>query len=183
MSWFGMTLAGPPNGFASRTLSVFNPDTLDLDEVRELFATYDKDGSGYLDLGELAGFLKDMYRGREPTDDEVKDAFRCFDVNGDGKVSWPEFRDAMMSAKDRGFQPRKVRQYKSAKLFREDMHKHRRKETNPDQEATEPLTTAQAVGWVAKKVDVIPLQPNLRRPRKACDEVKYSEAVIMQGIL
>jgi len=183
MSWFGMTLAGPPNGFASRTLSVFNPETLDLDEVNELFKTYDKDGSGYLDLKELAAFLKDMYKGREPEPEEVTDAFRCFDVNGDGKVSWTEFREAMMSAQDRGFKPRKTRQYKSAKIFREDMRKHRRKETNPDQEATEPLTTSQMVGWVSKKVDVIPLQKHLNKPRKACDEVKYSEAVIMQGLL
>ena len=59
-------------------------------ELRDMFERYDKDGSGSIDRWELM----DMIRSElcEPvSDDEIDEAMKVIDINGDGTVDYDEF--------------------------------------------------------------------------------------------
>lgn len=60
------------------------------DEVFEIFKTYDRDGSGSIDRGELARLLEAL--GQQPTDTELSIALDAVDANRSGKISWSEFK-------------------------------------------------------------------------------------------
>lgn len=59
------------------------------DEVLEIFRSYDRDGSGSIDRGELASLLEAL--GMAPSEEDVGIALEIVDRNRSGKVSWPEF--------------------------------------------------------------------------------------------
>ena len=46
--------------------------------------------------------------------------------------------------------PNKASQYSSNFKFREDRHRHRRSEQDPQHYFTQPLTSNQEIGWYAK---------------------------------
>ncbi|XP_060082160.1 calmodulin-A-like [Ylistrum balloti] len=62
-------------------------------ELRQAFCTFDRDGNGYLDKGELKQVLKGM--GEKMSDQEAEEVFRLVDVNRDGKISIDEFVRAL----------------------------------------------------------------------------------------
>jgi len=64
-------------------------DTPPRDEVREIFRTYDRDGSGSIDLGELARLLEAL--GTPANEGELEMAFDIIDTNANRKISWEEF--------------------------------------------------------------------------------------------
>jgi Ca2+-binding EF-hand superfamily protein len=59
------------------------------DEVREIFRSYDRDGSGSIDAAELARLLEAL--GMAPTEEDLAVALEVVDANHGGNVSWPEF--------------------------------------------------------------------------------------------
>lgn len=59
------------------------------DEAREIFRSYDYDGSGSIDAGELARLLEAL--GMAPTEEDLAVALEVVDANHSGKISWPEF--------------------------------------------------------------------------------------------
>jgi hypothetical protein len=60
------------------------------DEVREIFLTYDRDGSGTIDRSELARLLEAL--GAPPTDEmELTIGLDAIDLNRNQKISWEEF--------------------------------------------------------------------------------------------
>ena len=59
------------------------------DEVREIFRSYDYDGSGSIDAGELARLLEAL--GMAPSEEDLAVALDVVDANHSGKVSWSEF--------------------------------------------------------------------------------------------
>ena len=63
------------------------PQPLDLQAV---FRRFDRDGSGSIDVGELAGMLEAL--GMEPDDDELDAAIERLDTDESGRISWDEFR-------------------------------------------------------------------------------------------
>jgi hypothetical protein len=58
-------------------------------EVREIFSTYDRDGSGSIDRAELSRLLEAL--GSSPSEEELAIALDVVDANRSGKVSWREF--------------------------------------------------------------------------------------------
>lgn len=62
-----------------------------LQDYKRAFDKLDRDGSGYIEVKEVADMLRDFYDG-EPAPRYEVDAFvHFFDRNKDGKVSWQEF--------------------------------------------------------------------------------------------
>jgi len=65
--------------------------------LREIFKTFDKDGSGKIDMGELTEVMKAYYKAvEEPADDKkCKDTaeliMKEIDAGGDGTISEDEF--------------------------------------------------------------------------------------------
>ena len=62
-------------------------------ELRQAFATFDVDGSGYIDVTELNELMQKL--GQNLTDAELQETMTVVDENGDGQVSFAEFKSIM----------------------------------------------------------------------------------------
>lgn len=60
------------------------------DETFEIFKTFDRDGSGSIDAGELARLLEAL--GQRPDELELAIALDVVDANRSGRISWDEFK-------------------------------------------------------------------------------------------
>lgn len=60
------------------------------DETFEIFKSFDRDGSGSIDRGELARLLEAL--GQPNDEDELAMALDVVDANGSGRISWAEFK-------------------------------------------------------------------------------------------
>lgn len=65
-----------------------------LNEMREAFMLFDKDGDGTISSLELGSVMRSL--GQKPTDDELKDMINEIDSDNNGLIDFNEFR-AMMS--------------------------------------------------------------------------------------
>jgi calcium-dependent protein kinase len=68
--------------------------------LKSAFKMFDTDGSGKIDVKELAALLsgeefKDVY-----TTDELADAIKEVDENGDGEIDFEEFMQMMMGSNE-----------------------------------------------------------------------------------
>jgi len=60
-----------------------------LDEFREAFNSFDKDGGGSIDSKELKELMASV--GQNPTDDELAEMIRIADADGTGDIDFAEF--------------------------------------------------------------------------------------------
>eukprot|EP01062_Namystynia_karyoxenos_P056440 TRINITY_DN47405_c0_g1_i1.p1 TRINITY_DN47405_c0_g1~~TRINITY_DN47405_c0_g1_i1.p1 ORF type:complete len:608 (+),score=198.84 TRINITY_DN47405_c0_g1_i1:82-1824(+) len=58
-------------------------------QIRKAFDTFDKDGSGKIDLAELRKVAREL--NHEMTEEEAGESMKLLDVNGDGTLDWAEF--------------------------------------------------------------------------------------------
>eukprot|EP00586_Coscinodiscus_wailesii_P021861 CAMPEP_0172494916 /NCGR_PEP_ID=MMETSP1066-20121228/58614_1 /TAXON_ID=671091 /ORGANISM="Coscinodiscus wailesii, Strain CCMP2513" /LENGTH=152 /DNA_ID=CAMNT_0013266243 /DNA_START=437 /DNA_END=891 /DNA_ORIENTATION=- len=61
-----------------------------LEDYKKAFDRLDKDGSGFIEAGEVEELLKAVYDGVAPRF-EIKAFLEFFDRNNDGRISWKEF--------------------------------------------------------------------------------------------
>jgi calmodulin len=64
-------------------------------ELRDAFAVFDRDGSGSIDRRELKKIMKNL--GQALTEDELDAMMDEVDTNGDGVISYEEFKAMMVS--------------------------------------------------------------------------------------
>lgn len=64
-------------------------------ELRDVFAVFDKDQSGTINAEELRSVMRIV--GEKMTDAEIEDAIRLADTTGDGEVDYEEFVSFVMS--------------------------------------------------------------------------------------
>jgi Ca2+-binding EF-hand superfamily protein len=67
-----------------------DPPAHEHDETFEIFKSFDRDGSGSIDRGELSRLLEAL--GQQPTEDELVIALSVIDANDSGRISWDEFK-------------------------------------------------------------------------------------------
>ena len=65
------------------------PTEKELDELAEVYYSFDEDNNGYLDCDEFCRMLDQFIE--EITQEEKEDAFDLMDTNHDGWVSFSEF--------------------------------------------------------------------------------------------
>ncbi|XP_055507588.1 parvalbumin, thymic-like [Leucoraja erinacea] len=71
------------------------------DEVKEVFAILDQDGSGYIDKSELRSFLKYFSPdARLLSDKEAETMVSAVDNDGDGKIKYQEFLQLVSMSKN-----------------------------------------------------------------------------------
>jgi len=68
--------------------------TRSADEYRAAFDRLDTDGSGYIEAREVEELLKEVYEWNVPQM-EIEAFMALFDRDGDGRISWEEFEDAL----------------------------------------------------------------------------------------
>lgn len=64
-------------------------------DVKRAFSKFDKDNNGSLDVKELSACIQQFLNGI-PTG-EIEELVKCYDVNGDGKLSYEEFTHLLSS--------------------------------------------------------------------------------------
>ncbi|XP_022333553.1 neo-calmodulin-like [Crassostrea virginica] len=69
-----------------------------IEEYREAFKLFDKDGNGSITVEELVAILKNL--GQNPTDAEISDIVSEVDADGNGNIDFPEFL-LMMSKREK----------------------------------------------------------------------------------
>ena len=81
-----------------RSVAAKNKDMVDseqLEELKEAFKVFDKDGNGFISAAELRHVMTNL--GEKLTDEEVDEMIREADVDGDGQVNYDEFVKMMMA--------------------------------------------------------------------------------------
>ena len=68
----------------------------DIENYKEAFLEYDKDGSGNISIAELGTVMRTL--GENPTEDELQDLINKFDEDGNNCIEFTEFL-CMMAAK------------------------------------------------------------------------------------
>mmetsp|Transcript_48623 Transcript_48623/g.97018 ORF Transcript_48623/g.97018 Transcript_48623/m.97018 type:complete len:404 (-) Transcript_48623:195-1406(-) len=74
---------------------LFRLKTRSASEYREAFDRVDLDGSGFIDAKEIETLLSEVYPSDGVPAFEIKSFLGLFDADGDGKVGWDEFANAM----------------------------------------------------------------------------------------
>ncbi|XP_075258966.1 uncharacterized protein LOC142350867 [Convolutriloba macropyga] len=69
-----------------------------LPDFMALFKIYDKDNSGYITEDEIREVLKSLEETK--TDEEITELFKAMDRDGDGRISYQDFYNAMMADDD-----------------------------------------------------------------------------------
>ena len=81
---------------------------------KKVFGDYDKDQSGFIEVGELKESMVEFYKtleqmnpgsSYEVTDDMVNTELASFDYNQDGKLSYDEFKDYAKKMYSKMFAP------------------------------------------------------------------------------
>ncbi|KAL5111687.1 Calmodulin [Taenia crassiceps] len=75
-----------------------SPSEESLEELREVFALFDRDHNGYMSLSELKTMMKQF--NRPCTSDEAKEIFSNLDKNHDGRIDFREFVSLMQPLLD-----------------------------------------------------------------------------------
>jgi len=65
-----------------------------IEEFRDAFSSFDKDGNGYITTKELAAILRSL--GLNPTEHELCSIINEVDFDGNGKIDFPEFVNMMV---------------------------------------------------------------------------------------
>lgn len=69
----------------------FNPEQVQ--EFKEAFSLFDKDGDGNIDVKELGTVMRSL--GQNPTDAELRDMINEVDTDGNGSIDFEEFLQMM----------------------------------------------------------------------------------------
>ena len=79
---------------ALKELMNLNASGSTISDYKEAFDRIDKDGSGYIEVGEIQSLLADVYDNEIPSF-EVDTFLNFFDSNNDGRISWEEFEKGL----------------------------------------------------------------------------------------
>ena len=71
----------------------------EIEQCRDAFAKFDKDGSGSISDWELKAMLQSM--GQDPSDEEVFDMIAEVDADGSGEIDFSEFLQVIIQQKEK----------------------------------------------------------------------------------
>ena len=68
------------------------------DEIHEIFKVFDMEDNGFISVAELSHVMTSL--GEELTEEEVKEMIKEADIDGDGQVSYEDFKKIYLSKSD-----------------------------------------------------------------------------------
>ena len=93
-------LISEPNFTVDKLWSLLENNTVtNFDPVKEAFAVYDPNHTGYVDTEVLKNIMKGLGYGSDLKPDDLEVLIRTADVDGDGKVSEADFRNMLSQPK------------------------------------------------------------------------------------
>mmetsp|Transcript_31255 Transcript_31255/g.101946 ORF Transcript_31255/g.101946 Transcript_31255/m.101946 type:complete len:197 (-) Transcript_31255:685-1275(-) len=160
MSFFGLTGLGSENCFVSTAAnSELRLSAITDEQYAAAFAKHCLDAataeelqvepSTYMRRCDLPKLLCYVLGVSTPTATEQDIFLTHFDSDTSGVVTLEEFQLGVAAMKKQALDPSKPKHYTSSIHFREDRHRHRRLDDNPQGYLTKPLTSSQEVGWHA----------------------------------
>ena len=91
-----------------------------IENYKEAFLEYDKDGSGNINIKELGTVMRTL--GENPTEDELQNLINKFDEDGNGTMEFTEFLCLMAAKVRENIHAAKVRENIHAAKVRENFH-------------------------------------------------------------
>ena len=91
-----------------------------IENYKEAFLEYDKDGSGNINIKELGTVMRTL--GENPTEDELQNLINKFDEDGNGTMEFTEFLCLMAAKVRENIHAAKVRENIHAAKVRENIH-------------------------------------------------------------
>ena len=183
MSFFGITALGAPNNFTAGLVSALGLNVYTDEEFEVAFNKMDKDGSGAITVDEVEDLLHETY-GFPPLEDEVTLFMQSFDLNGDGKVTWFEFKSTLNRLREKmAAKGKNAKEYQSWEKMRADRYKHIRMQTELQDKYKMPVTSSQAYGFLHKDEQQKEIIKMVGYPIHQCPETKYADEMIRTGFL
>ena len=91
-----------------------------IENYKEAFLEYDKDGSGNINIKELGTVMRTL--GENPTEDELQNLINKFDEDGNGTMEFTEFLCLMAAKVRENIHAAKVRENIHAAKVRKNIH-------------------------------------------------------------
>ena len=77
-----------------------DPAATEAEILKECFAVFDRDGSGYIERNEMFDIMSKLGTKsfRAPSDETIDELIKQADIDGDGRISYGEFVRVMQSS-------------------------------------------------------------------------------------
>lgn len=167
MSFFGLTLLGSGSAFERVAVKPLDLHKTPDARFEEAFRKYegicakqvahslsgDSKHEGVMLRSAIIETIKEAVDGRELSQSEISAVMTYFDTDSCALITIDEFMRDVHTMKERTMKPTKAGQYTSNSKFREDRHRHRRADQDPQHYFMQPLTNNQEIGWHARSAE------------------------------
>ena len=167
MSFFGLTLLGSGSCFErvavqalelhkvpdekfEEAFKVFSGDSAPLLEATLPATREDHPRDSYMLRNKVISAIKHALSNRALSQTEIAAILTHFDTDSCGLIMQDEFMRSVKKMKEITQTGGKATHYTSNKKYREDRHRHRRADQDPQQYFMQPLTNSQEIGWHAR---------------------------------
>ena len=164
MSFFGLTLLGSGSCFERVAVQTLKLHEVPDEKFENAFKLYSGESANLLEATLPQNESKDNYMlrnkilhcvkhalsDRQLSQTEIAAILTHFDTGSCGLIAQDEFMRSVKNMKEITQTGGKATQYTSNKKFREDLHRHRRADQDPQQYFMQPLTNSQEIGWHAR---------------------------------
>ncbi|CAM9214907.1 unnamed protein product [Laminaria digitata] len=190
MAFFGLTALGPQNSFQVCLLDFSYLDVFTAADIRRAFNIVDRERRGYLNTGQVEGFLTELYHGKPKACDLARFLGKMEsdeeEQEEDVRFSLDDIRSTMEMLKKEVEEETKKTMYhrgsgsdfNSNQLFRETVRRHEFIARGPRERYSGTVTAAHEQGWQ----DQLEVNRQVVHGKKSCAETVYASELVKSGV-